>query len=294
MALLPLLNTPEVARVFCGGILSPERLNHPEGLCVDPRDGSLWCGGEGGELYHISPDGARVETVACTGGFALGVTIDRSGRLYLCDLHHRCVFVFDDQGNELARLEGRDGEERLQLPNFAVHSADEHSLYVSDTRRAGGPGIWRFDLTDLDRGSVPLGTLWMSETCRSANGLAIDPDGSWLYLVESHLPGVSRIPIFPDGSAGPKEIALHLPGDEPDGLAFNSIGDLFIGIYNPTRIYRFRPRDGALDLVLEDATTDFLHHTTNLAFRGDSELFAANFGAWHLTRIDLSTLPQLA
>lgn len=290
MALLPRLHTPEVASVFCGGILSPDRLNHPEGLCVDPRDGSLWCGGEGGELYHISPDGQRIETVATTGGFILGVAMDRRGRLYLCDLHFRCVFIFDDQGRELARLEGREGDEHLQIPNYAVLSADETRLYVSDTRRAGGPGIWCFDLTRLDQGSIPDGILWMRETSFSANGLALAPDGSCLYLVESHLPGVSRIPIQPNGAAGPKEICLHLPGDEPDGLAFNNRGELYIGIYNPSRIYRFRPETSTLDLILEDPTTDYLHHATNLAFRSDAELFTANLGAWHLTRIDLSKL----
>lgn len=287
-----LLTCESVASVFCGGILSPERLNHPEGLCVDPRDGSLWCGGEGGELYHISADGSAIKTVACTGGFVLGVTIDRRGRLYLCDLHHRCVFVFDREGKQLARMEGRDGDECLQLPNYAVHSSDEQFLYVSDTRRAGGPGVWRFDLTNMDQGHVPPGMLWMREPCLSANGMALAPDGACLYLVESHLPGVCRIPILPDGSAGAKSICLRLPGDEPDGLAFNSRGELFIGIYNPTRIYRFQPQSCVLDLILEDSSTDFLHHATNLAFRSDTELFVANLGAWHLTRIDLSTLPN--
>lgn len=274
------------ASAFCGGILDPRRLDHPEGIFVDPADGSLWCGGEAGQLYHISPDGLAIREVARTGGFALGVTGDSRGRLYLCDLAHRCVFVFDRDGRQLARLEGRDGDETLRLPNSAVLSRDERHLYVSDTRRssAGGPGIWRFDL------AAGVSTLWMRQPCLSANGLALAPDGSALYLVESHLPGVSRIPILADGSAGPKEIAVMLPHDEPDGLAFDTHGDLFIAIYNPSRIYRWRPATGRLDLVIEDPSSDWLHHPTNLAFRGPTELFCANFGAWHLTRIDLSRL----
>jgi len=287
MASFPLLNAPEVVTTFCGGILSPDRLTHPEGVCVDPRDGSLWCGGEGGELYHISPDGTRIEKMACTGGFLLGVTIDCSGRLYLCDLHHRCVFVIDDHGRELARLEGRDGDECLQLPNFAVLSHDESLLYVSDTRRSGGPGVWRFDLANGG-----TSTLWMRESCLSANGLALAPDGKFLYLVESHLPGVSRIPILADGSAGPKELFLLLPGDEPDGLAFSSAGDLWISIYNPTRILRCCIADKALDCIVADDTTDHLHHATNIVFRGENELFVSNFGAWHLSRINLTSLPK--
>lgn len=286
MALQPILQAAQTAHIFLWRNSVAESPQPSRSVCVDERDGSVWCGGEAGELYHISADGKTVRTVANTGGFILGVTLDSHGRLYLCDLHHRCIFVISETGQQLARLVGRDGDEQIQIPNFSILSADERLLYVSDTRRPGGPGIWRFDLTDL---TAP-GSLWMSEPCLSANGMALAPDGTGIYLVESHLPGVSYIPIQPDGSAGRKQLCIHLPQDEPDGLAFNSKGELFVGIYNPSRIYRFTPHTGQLDLVIEDATTDYLHHATNLAFRGDDELLVANLGAWHLTRIDLSSL----
>lgn len=273
----PLLSPSEHASIFCGGILHPQRLNHPEGLCVDPHDGSLWCGGEGGELYHISPDGKDIHTVTSTGGFLLGVCMDSSHRLYLCDLHHQAVFIVSPEGTILETLKAPG----LTLPNYAVLSPDERFLYVSNTVRNGAPGIFRFDLVSKDS------LLWMAEVCLSANGMALAPDGSALFLVESHLPGVSRIPILPDGTAGTKEAFLSLPGDEPDGLAFHPDGSLFISIYNPTKIYRWSFDRQRLDLIIEDPSTDLLHHATNLAFRGSNELFTANLGGWHLTRITL-------
>jgi sugar lactone lactonase YvrE len=285
MAPTPLLKCAEVASVFCGGILSPYRFNHPEGVMIDPKDGAVWCGGEAGELYRIAPDGSSATVVGNSGGFALGLCMDRQRRIYMCDIHHQCVIVFDEQGNELNRLFGQGGEHRLEIPNYAVLSQEERYLYVSNTCRAGGPGIWRFDLeADLE---TDTGSLWMRETCYSANGLALAPDGSGLYLVESHLPGVSFVPIREDGTAGKKQTAVLLPHDEPDGLAFNSKGELFISIYHPTRIYRFIPASGKLELVLQDDSTDLIHHSTNLAFRSDTELFSANLGAWHITRIQL-------
>lgn len=280
----PLLSSAHLSH-FGGGLLSPQRLDHPEGLCVDPLDGAIWCGGEGGQLYRIEPDGSGTHVIARTGGFLLGVTLDpRTRLLYLCDLHHQCIWVMNTSGQVVARWTGVDGAESLQLPNFAVIDAARDCLYVSDTRRAGGPGVWRFRLAD------GRSDLWMGERCQSANGLALAPDGLSLFLVESHLPGVSRIPIRPDGTAGPKELFLPLPGDEPDGLAFDRAGHLWIAIYNPTRIYRCRLTDRRLELVVEDATTDWLHHATNLAFRSSHELFVANLGAWHLTRVDLTPL----
>jgi sugar lactone lactonase YvrE len=279
----PLLDIREVGEVFCGGIRSPHRLNHPEGLCVDPLDGALWCGGEAGELVRVSPDGSGAETVGSTGGFALGLCMDSRRHLFVCDLARRCVVEMTEDGREIRELRARQGDWELDLPNFPVLSADERMLYVSDTRREGGPGIWRFDLASGE------GELWMPEPCFSANGMALAPDGLAMYLVESHLPGVSRIPIQEDGRAGKKEVVLELPGDEPDGLAFDDHGDLWISIYHPSKLYRCRVRDRRLELVVQDDTTDLLHHPTNLAFRGGRELFTANLGAWHLTRI---TLPE--
>lgn len=276
-----LLNLTANASIFCGGILHPQRLNHPEGLLVDPRDGSLWCGGEAGELYHISADGCHIGQVASTGGFLLGICMDSHYRLYLCDLHHHAVFIVSDTGKILQTLR----VEGLKIPNFAVLSPDERFLYVSNTDRSGGPGIYRFEL------STGKGLCWMAESCLSANGLALSPRGDCLYLVESHLPGISRIPILDDGSAGRKEQVLHLPGDEPDGLAFHPNGDLFISIYNPSKIYRWKGEENQQpELLIEDTSTDLLHHATNLAFRGSDECFVANLGAWHLTRISLKTL----
>jgi sugar lactone lactonase YvrE len=274
---------PESATVFCGGIRSPYRLNHPEGLLVDPLDGAIWCGGEAGELYRIEPDGSKATEIATSGGFALGLCMDSKRRIYMCDLQHQCVVVFDDRGNELKRLHGKDGNESLALPNYPALSSDERFLYVSDTR-PDGPGIWRFDLHSGES------ILWMKEPCICANGLALHPDGSGIYLVESRLPGVSYVPIQPDGSAGRKVNLLSLSDDEPDGLAFAPDGTLWISIYNPSRIYRYHLDTAKLEKVIQDDSTDHIHHATNIAFRGESELFCANLGAWHITKIDLTAL----
>lgn len=277
----------ECASIFCGGILSDHRLDHPEGVCVDPRDGSLWCGGEGGQIYHISPDGLFVREVMCTGGFILGLAFDAlRNRIYLCDLAHRCVWDFDPSVGNARRIECVDGAERLRLPNFPALSPDGQFLYVSDTRRNGGPGIWRIE---LDSGVTRL---WMQDTCLSANGLCVSPDGHFLFLVESYLPGVSRVPILPGGTAGRKELLLALPGMVPDGLAYSSCGDLWISIYDPTCILRYRLSDQRLDCIIADDTTDVLHHSTNIAFRGADELFVANLGGWHLTKVDLASLSR--
>ena len=41
-------------------------LDHPEGVAVG-RDGALYAGGEGGQVYRIASDGKKTEVIANTG-----------------------------------------------------------------------------------------------------------------------------------------------------------------------------------------------------------------------------------
>jgi len=70
------------------GVLA-DGLDHPECVCVGP-DGVVYAGGEAGQIYRLSPDGAA-EQIAETHGFVLGIAIDADSRLYACDLDRRAV-----------------------------------------------------------------------------------------------------------------------------------------------------------------------------------------------------------
>ena len=75
----PIVPTSEVD-IFFEGIFSEPRLRHPEGVAID-REGNVWCGGEGGEIYRIRHDGSEIELVASTNGFTLGLAFDGTGSL---------------------------------------------------------------------------------------------------------------------------------------------------------------------------------------------------------------------
>ena len=121
-----------------------------------------------------------------------------------------------------------------------------------------------------------------------ANGMAIAPDGKGLYVVESHGPHVSYVPIEADGSAGAPRIHVKDVRNVPDGLAFAPDGTLYISCYEPSRIYRQKP-GGQLELLIEDPAATVIAHPTNIALKGDT-LYTANLGRWHITAIDLSAL----
>src|ERR1700690_3256551 len=72
-------------------------LDHPECVAVG-RDGTLYAGGERGQVYRIAPDGKKTEEIASTGGFCLGLTLDREENIYICDLNRHALLKVTQKG----------------------------------------------------------------------------------------------------------------------------------------------------------------------------------------------------
>ncbi|HZA45005.1 MAG TPA: SMP-30/gluconolactonase/LRE family protein [Rubrobacter sp.] len=265
------------ARVFYDGLLAEPRLDHPEGLAVH-RDGSIWCGGECGQIYRIEPDGSSMEQVVSTGGFSQGMAFDTGDNLYFCDLKHAAVMRLDTKSGALEKFaDGADGR-GIKISNHPAFDA-EGRLYVSDSYafKDPGPGIFRF-------GSDGKGELWYDEPINFANGLALSADGGYLYVAETFGNAVFRVSIEDDGSAGMREEVASLPGVLPDGLAFDTGGNLYVACYEPSQVLRVAT-DGTVARLIGDEEAHLFCHPTNLAFRG-STLFTTNLGRWHITAVD--------
>jgi gluconolactonase len=265
--------------VFIDGTLSDPQLDHPEGVAVHP-DGSVWCGGERGQIFRVDPDGTALTEVGSTGGFALGMAFDGTAEhLYVCDLKHAAVFRVHTATGRVERFaDGRPAGGFL-IPNYPVFGRDGR-IYVSDSHgfKKPGPGIWRIEADGRAE-------LWYDRVVNFANGLAFAADGGSMYVAETFGSTVFRIRIRDDGSAGEREDVASTPGALPDGLAFDVEGNLYVGCYEPSQILRVDPT-AKVDVVYHDVTAHTLAHPTNVAFRGTT-MFTANLGRWHLTRLEV-------
>ena len=266
------------ASVFFDGTVTDPQLDHPEGVAVAP-DGSVWCGGERGQLFRVDRDGSSITEVASTGGFCLGMAFGPGGDLFVCDLKHAAVFRVDTRSGGAERFADGAGGHRLRIPNYPAFDGDGR-LYVSDSHQfdRAGPGVFRFDPDGR-------GELWYGHEVTFANGLAVGPDGRDLYVAETFANRVFRIRIRGDGSAGGREEVASLPGVWPDGLAFDIAGNLYVGCYEPSQVLRIDPQ-GRVEVLFREWSAHLLAHPTNLAFRGTT-MFTANLGRWHLTRLEV-------
>ena len=262
-------------------------LDHPECIAVHP-DGSVWAGGEAGQVYRVSADGSEIKEVVNTGGFNLGLAFSPDmSWLAICDLKNHCVWKLDLQSMSLIKFAiGAEGVS-FNIPNYPCFSKDGH-LWVSESgafRQITGQ-LFRFDQDGN-------GVIWHDGPFNFANGLALSAKQDWLYVACTWLPGVERIAINADGSAGVREIYCTLPQSCPDGLAFDAEGNLYVGCYAPNCIYKVTP-EKEVSLLIDDWEAHTLSNPTNLAFGGKdfNELYTANLGRWHISKINIDTRGQ--
>ena len=111
------------------------RLDHSEDVALSP-DGTLYAGGEAGQIYHIDPVDDTVIELAQTGGFVLGVTIGPDGDLYACDFQGHTVFQLPLDGHqptgELEAFVSGGDDTTPRHPNYCVFD-DAGRMYVSDS-----------------------------------------------------------------------------------------------------------------------------------------------------------------
>lgn len=276
----------KAGRVLFDGFSTNPILDHCEGLDLDPIDGSLWCGGEAGQLYRIDLEKNQIELIdQNVGGFTLGLKF-APGRIVIwldaVKRQVRSLAVGTSEGVKIIVDQVVDGIS-LVYPN-ALDITSNGTIYFSDSDgdadRAGG-GIYRI---------LPDGTssLWSSGPFHFANGVAISPDGQSMYVAESASRTVCRIPILADGSAGEVERVWSLGFRVPDGITIGPDNGIYVACYYPSVIVRLEP-DATVTSIYEDPIGHTLSNPTNLIFSG-TNAYVANLGRWHITTIDMSSI----
>ena len=264
-------------------------LDHPE-CCAFDRDGNLWAGGEGGQVYRIDPTG-KPETITNLGGFCAGLAFMPDDRaLLVCVAGAGLVRVAKSGEHHLFATSA--GDHKIVAPNYVLFDS-RGRIYLTDSgkwmQRQGF--VLRFDPDHRDdgarRGEVLAGPLGY------ANGLALSADERHLFMVESDSDSVLRFEISSDDQLMEPELYAAGVGRFPDGLAMDVQGNLYVCCYASDEIWRIS-RDRKKSLLAHDRWGILLCRPTNLAFGGKNfdEIYVANLGRSTITHAKLGIRGQ--
>jgi gluconolactonase len=256
-------------------------LDHPEGLTADAH-GTVWSGGQSGQLYELDIVDASRREVLRTGGALLGVCLDAAGTVYACDVNLHAVVRATPATGEWEVLSRGCPQRPFVSPNWPV--LDDHgNLFVTESGLVDEAAGWIAKIT-------PDGetTLWSEECVEFPNTAALAVDGSALFVVESTGPGVVRIPILADGSAGRREVVVDTPGIVPDGLVMLADGTFLICCYRPDRIVHV-DLSGTITTLLDDPRGIALNTPTSGVLVGPrrTTLVIASLGAHTVRQIEI-------
>lgn len=201
-----------------------------------PDEGCVFTGTVDGEIWRVSPDGAKVDRVADTGGRPLGIEYV-AGRLLVCDAHRGLLWVDPANGAVEPLLDSIDGVPMVFCNNAAV--AADGTIYFSDSSTKYGIERWKDDFVQDTRTGrllrlAPDGTLTTLLTGLAfANGVALAADESFVAVAETGARDVVRHWLAGKRQGTRDELCSGLPG-YPDNIARGSDGLIWVTIASPT------------------------------------------------------------
>ena len=172
-----------------------------------------------------------------------GLTVDREGNLYACDFGIGAILRFSPQGESHVVSRGYLGRP-FHRPNDLAFGPDGN-LYFTD------PNHYNPDQPDgaVYRISPDGAAVSVADSLAFPNGIAFSPDGRFLYVCESARHRVVRFAWAADRKLESPEIFAELPGGDPDGIAFDRDGNLYVAHFGGGAVYVIAPDGGVLRIL---------------------------------------------
>jgi sugar lactone lactonase YvrE len=263
-------------------------LSRPECVLVT-RSGDVFVPEWPGGVTVVHPDGRTHTWRAASPDMDLrpnGIALTPDGSFLIANLGDAGgVWRLDRAGALTSVLTEVDG---VPLPpaNFVTVDEQGRTWISVSTRMNPRQKAWRADVAD---GFVVVidaaGPRIVADGLRYTNEVRPDPEGHWLYVIETFGRTVRRFPLRPHATLGAAETVFSLAdGFFPDGFAFDEDGGLWVTSLVSNRLLRFH--DDRVETILEDVNPDFVT-------RVEQAFASRSMTAEHLGRIPGTTLQQL-
>jgi gluconolactonase len=241
----------------------------PEDVVVS-LDGTVWASDRASAAARIRPDGTLFRCGAA-GGEPNGLKIDpRDGSVVIANLDLGILQRLSPETGAISTILGAAGGTPIKTPNYVIFDS-RGNLWCSVSTRRGRVPDW---LDGTPDGFIfcmaPSGEARIAaDGLKFPNGLALDRDERWLYCAQTAAENVLRFRVSGQDLSGGELYGPERLGTRafPDGIAFDSAGNLLVTLVLANRIVSIAP-DGAVTPVAEDDGSGLIVKPTNIAFGG--------------------------
>lgn len=244
-------------------------LQRPECILAE-RDGSLWSADARGGVVHIKSDGSqKIITQKHGVGFEHasdqvnrffegtlpnGLAFARNGDILISNFGTDCLEVMKRTGETKVLMDNVDGK-KIGKVNFVLRDSKDR-LWITVTTRLTS---WLEALVpDLSDGYLirfdERGAHIVADGLHFTNEVRFDAKEEYLYVVETTGGRILRFHVDSNGDLhdrqifGPSNLG---PGAYPDGIAFDSYGNLWGTMVYSDKLFAITP-DGELKIILDE------------------------------------------
>jgi len=143
--------------------------------------------------------------------------------LYACDFGQQAILKISPDKEVSIYASGYRGNP-FNRPNDLAFDT-QGNLFFTDPNQYGADKLdGRIFYIDRETGMIRL----IADSLAFPNGIAFFPKDKWLYVCESARERIIRYQVERGGRLGNKEIFTELPDGDPDGIAFDILGNLYV------------------------------------------------------------------
>lgn len=161
-----------------------------------------------------------------------GLTFGEDGFLYACDYGIGAILKISLEGKTKILSAGYQGS-RFNRPNDLAYSPDGFLFFTDPKSYGKDKPDGRIFKLNTATGEVEL----VKDSLHFPNGIAFSPDGKNLFVCESAMNRVLKYEYTEKGLLKNKTAFIELPGGDPDGIAFDTNGNLYCAHFGGGTIY---------------------------------------------------------
>lgn len=246
-----------------GWIKIASGLNFPEGPAFDGKSSIYFSNCYGAWITKYSS--SSVDTfitkndnplsIEKTNGLAFG----KDNKLYVCEYGKGLILSIDQNKNIEVYSDGFEGKQ-FNRPNDLVFDKSGNLFFTDPKSYDANVLDGRIFMIDAKSKKTSL----VADNLAFPNGINISPANGRMYVCESAKQQIVSFRISSDLTLTDKKEFILLPGGDPDGIEFDTEGNLYVAHFGGKAVYVYS-KDGKMLQKVETPGKK----PTNLEFIGD-------------------------